>query len=209
MSRIETAEALLDKTIMRASGAKGGGLGAIVITVRDLLALIRDYYDDHATGGQLHVLLDDGNVGDNTINWCREYLTDPDDACRGGQSPHRAAKLILELLAELTVEERQLLYDRGYGHVPDDVFLAIESPLPRPRPNVPPGLVTAEIGEPLPVDSALLGFEVAEVTCPNGHQVKVAASIRIPESERMTFCATCFAPFTAPLVSDVSKRVPW
>lgn len=77
-------------------------VGEAELRVADLCALIRDYYDDdHSTGGALHCVLDDGNMGDGHIR-----SDDPDD---------KAAVLIAELLKLMTTDERQKLYERGYG----------------------------------------------------------------------------------------------
>lgn len=77
-------------------------VGEADFRVADLLALIRDYYDDdHSTGGNLHCVLDDGNMGDGHI---RSF--DPND---------KAAVLIAELLKLVPEAERFRLYERGYG----------------------------------------------------------------------------------------------
>lgn len=77
-------------------------VGEADFRVADLLALIRDYYDDdHSTGGNLHCVLDDGNMGDGHI---RSF--DPND---------KAAVLIAELLKLVPEAERFKLYERGYG----------------------------------------------------------------------------------------------
>jgi len=76
-------------------------VGSADFRVADLCALIRDYYDDHSTGGALHCVLDDGNMGDGHIE-----SFDPDD---------KAACLIAELLKLVPEDERKKLYERGYG----------------------------------------------------------------------------------------------
>jgi hypothetical protein len=77
-------------------------VGEADFRVADLLALIRDYYDDdHSTGGALHCVLDDGNMGDGHI-----HSFDPND---------KAAVLIAELLKLVPEAERFRLYERGYG----------------------------------------------------------------------------------------------
>lgn len=39
---------------------------------RETIELIKQIYAKHPTGGALHVVLDDDNVGENHIRWCLE-----------------------------------------------------------------------------------------------------------------------------------------
>lgn len=50
-------------------------------TVPDVMPLVRAYYETHLTGGHLHIVLDDGNVADHHIHFCRaeaEKAGDPE-----------------------------------------------------------------------------------------------------------------------------------
>jgi len=54
-----------------------------------------------------------------------------------------------------------------------------------------------------------VNLEVVVVVCSNGHQMKIQASRRIPEEERLAFCPICFVSVVAPLTNHESKRVNW
>lgn len=76
-------------------------VGAAELRVADLCALIRDYYDDdNPCGGNLHCALDDGGMKGRIVSF------DPND---------KAAVLIAELLNLMSEDEREKLYERGYG----------------------------------------------------------------------------------------------
>ena len=49
-------------------------------TVPEVLPIAKTYYDRHSLGGSLHVVLEDGNLGDGHIEWCREYARTEGDA---------------------------------------------------------------------------------------------------------------------------------
>lgn len=83
-------------------------VGSAGLRVADLCALIRDYYEEHPTGGALHCSLDDGNMtGD--VRWEVDYWRE-----RNGVDD-KEARLIGELLMLMSEDERKRLYERGYG----------------------------------------------------------------------------------------------
>lgn len=49
--------------------------------VRDIKALVDYFYGkpDNGAGGSLHIVLDDGNVEDSSIAFCRKWAADRDD----------------------------------------------------------------------------------------------------------------------------------
>lgn len=75
-------------------------------------AAIDAYYDlpDHTTGGNLHIVLDDGNVEDSSILWCRRHAASEGDYI---------SMLLADLLLQLDIEQRKNLVDprwhRGWG----------------------------------------------------------------------------------------------
>lgn len=83
-------------------------VGSADFRVADLLALIRDYYDEdgNVCGGSLHCSLDDGNVNDHGIE---------SDGKRAQELGDRSGHLIAELLKLVPEAERKRIYDRGYG----------------------------------------------------------------------------------------------
>jgi hypothetical protein len=42
-------------------------------TVPEVLPIVREYYEEHAAGGTLHIVLDDGNVDDSDVQFCIDY----------------------------------------------------------------------------------------------------------------------------------------
>lgn len=82
-------------------------IGSADFTIEDLATLIRDYYDDeNPCGGNLHCALDDGNVEDHHVQAdLRESLERGD----------LRAALIAQTLLLMPLEDRQALYERGYG----------------------------------------------------------------------------------------------
>lgn len=82
-------------------------VGSAEFRVADLLALIRDYYDNgNPTGGSLHGSLDDGNMDDAQLVFEIDYAKERGD---------KTAVLIAELLRLVPPAEREALYHRGYG----------------------------------------------------------------------------------------------
>ena len=69
--------------------------------------LIQYYYDDleNSTGGYCHIALDDGNVEDGYLWWCREE-------CR--KHGDHFGRFIMEVLREFTVEERERMYEKDW-----------------------------------------------------------------------------------------------
>lgn len=50
-------------------------------TVPDVLPLVRAYYakPGNEAGGSLHIVLDDGNVDDDCVEFCEKYATENGD----------------------------------------------------------------------------------------------------------------------------------
>lgn len=83
-------------------------VGKADFRIADLCALIRDYMEERPTGGALHCALSDGNMtGD--VRW------EPDFWREKKGTDDKAARLIGELLMLMTQDEREKLYERGYG----------------------------------------------------------------------------------------------
>jgi hypothetical protein len=49
--------------------------------VRDVSALVKHFYEKpgNGAGGSLHIVLDDGNIEDDSIAFCRKWAADRDD----------------------------------------------------------------------------------------------------------------------------------
>lgn len=69
--------------------------------------LIRYYYEDlqNACGGNLHIVIDDGNTEFHHIEWCRKICADNGDSL---------GHLICDILFCFTEEERMVLYDKDW-----------------------------------------------------------------------------------------------
>ncbi len=78
-----------------------------------LIELIEKYLAIECTGGSLHVLLDDGNFGESTAKFCKEYAIKHKDYW---------GEIIATLLMEFTEEEQIKIVDR-----PHEIFEEIEN----------------------------------------------------------------------------------
>lgn len=68
----------------------------------DIQNLIDAIYDQHPCGGPLHIVLDDGNLDDDSINWClNNTIENCDDIVL-----KIISKTCAELLLQLPEEER-------------------------------------------------------------------------------------------------------
>lgn len=82
--------------------------GPVKVRVSDLCALIRDYMDEHPSGGTLHCSLSDGNM-EGDVRWEVDHVKER----YGVDDP--AARLIAELLMLMPEDARKKLYERGFG----------------------------------------------------------------------------------------------
>lgn len=74
-------------------------------TIDEVVALARDYYaiPENIVGGSFHIVLDDGNIEDGHVDWCRGYAHGSKD---------RAGSDLGDALARLSEFERESVYDR-------------------------------------------------------------------------------------------------
>ena len=72
--------------------------------IAHVIALARFYQDelDNPTGGNLHIVLSDGNVGDSHVRFCLEEARSARD---------HVGVALAELLLDLTEEERERIYE--------------------------------------------------------------------------------------------------
>jgi hypothetical protein len=49
------------------------------LTIPDVIERFRAYHDVHLAWGSLHVVLDDGNVRDDDVQFCLDYARDQGD----------------------------------------------------------------------------------------------------------------------------------
>lgn len=72
-------------------------------TIPEVLPLVRDYYamPDNGAGGSLHIVLDDGNVEDGSVEFCRDWAVDHDD---------HDGELLAEVLLRMSKTQRSKLY---------------------------------------------------------------------------------------------------
>ena len=76
--------------------------------INELVALCKEYYQlsGNSAGGNLHIVLDDGNVNDEAINLCLEASQANSDG-RG--------YLICRKIMKLSEKQRNILVNRHYG----------------------------------------------------------------------------------------------
>lgn len=71
--------------------------------IEDAIRRIKPYYEANPGGGTLHVALDDGNMDAGNILDCWHYAKEEGD---------KAAQDLIEMLLDMSVDERYELYDR-------------------------------------------------------------------------------------------------
>jgi DNA-directed RNA polymerase specialized sigma subunit len=76
--------------------------------ITELVALCKEYYQltNNSAGGNLHIVLDDGNTDDNFIDFCIESAKVNGD---------NKGMLICEKLLKLSKKQRNILVNRHYG----------------------------------------------------------------------------------------------
>jgi len=68
-----------------------------------IIELARKYYEKcgNSSGGSLHIVLDDGNVSDHNVRYCREYAIKNGDA---------DGVVLADALLYLSIEQRRKVY---------------------------------------------------------------------------------------------------
>ena len=77
-------------------------------TIPDVVRVFADYLEDNPTWGSLHVVLDDGNVGDDSIKHCIDVSREANDA---------AGLVLGRTLLTLTKTQRRALPDAAAREV--------------------------------------------------------------------------------------------
>ena len=79
--------------------------------VPDVRAAVEAYYalrPENICGGSLHIVTDDGNVEDSSVEFCREYAREHGDT---------AGVALAELLLQMTHTQRRKVYQTHRGHL--------------------------------------------------------------------------------------------
>jgi hypothetical protein len=84
----------------------------------EVCALVRVLYDDmgDGAGGMLHIVLDDGNIDDDDIQWCIEYCNREENADRHDKE---TCLEVAHRMLNLSIEERMLVYYQWDGEFCD------------------------------------------------------------------------------------------
>lgn len=83
---------------------------------QELGEAISRYYEKHAAGGKWHIVLDDGNVSDDAIGWCRGHMDGEREP--GPHSPEEAEEYTIGAgLLQFTEREREQAYNHGWDFV--------------------------------------------------------------------------------------------
>jgi hypothetical protein len=69
------------------------------------------YYQYHGAGGWLHIVLDDGNLEDHSVDHCIQ---------RAEQEGDIVCWLLAGLIRTMTEDNRDLLYEKLHGHKASD-----------------------------------------------------------------------------------------
>lgn len=67
------------------------------------IELVKVYYDSNITGGSLHIVLDDGNLGKYHVVWCAGYAAGKED---------NEGSDIANLLLFMTMKQKKLVYEQ-------------------------------------------------------------------------------------------------
>jgi hypothetical protein len=70
-------------------------------TVPEVLPLVNAYYRTHPVGGSLHIVLDDCNVGDSSVEFCLNHAIEDDDA---------EGEALARILLRMSKTQRKRLY---------------------------------------------------------------------------------------------------
>ena len=81
-------------------------------------------YSDTCTGGPLHIVLDDGNMYDDAMKFCRDRITENDH--KHHKSTLAVCSAILDILEELSPAQRKLWYNARYEQNFLDVVATLE-----------------------------------------------------------------------------------
>lgn len=76
------------------------------LTVPEVMPLVLEYCSRNLTGGSLHIVLDDGNIDDDDILFCREYAVEQDD---------ESGVELADLLLQMSKTQRKKIYMRSHG----------------------------------------------------------------------------------------------
>lgn len=66
--------------------------------VRQAAEAIEELYSMHGAGGMMHIVVDDWNLEDDSVEWCGKYMAD--------KKPDACEIRVYELFKRMTVEER-------------------------------------------------------------------------------------------------------
>lgn len=81
-------------------------------SLQNIIDLIKPYYDENSSGGNLHIVLDDGNLENSDIDFCiKECLVNNDTA--GLKICRELVKMSLDVRYELY--DMYDLYKKGCG----------------------------------------------------------------------------------------------
>ena len=67
----------------------------------EFMELVREYYKDNSCGKSLHIVLDDGNIDKDSVNWCAGYACGVRD---------EAGLDIANLMLMMTWQQRNKVY---------------------------------------------------------------------------------------------------
>jgi hypothetical protein len=78
-------------------------------TIDQVIPLASEYYhrEGNGVGGSLHIVLDDCNVGTDSVQYCRDYAVERDDW---------AGVVLADLLLQMTQRQRHKVCTRHRGY---------------------------------------------------------------------------------------------
>ena len=70
--------------------------------VPDAMPLVHSIYERHSAGCCMHIVLDDGNLEDGSIEFCR------------GIAEHDDCRRLADMMLQMTMSQRRRIYARRY-----------------------------------------------------------------------------------------------
>jgi hypothetical protein len=94
---------------------------------------VRALYEINAVGGAMHIVTDDWNIEDHSLEFCSKEIEAGDHWSFKDAGAREAAKLVCDLMSPMTEDERASVLALESGFIGDD---GTEPPMPS-KPLVP------------------------------------------------------------------------
>lgn len=76
------------------------------ITIPEVMPLVEEYMSRNLTGGSLHIVLEDGNIDNDDVLFCKEYAIEQGDLF---------GIELADILLQMSKTQRKKIYMRSHG----------------------------------------------------------------------------------------------